>query len=58
MPAFHVSLGALRSSRGLTEPGGGGGVNGQQLSAHKSSRSIVSGEPPAARADVVPIDRS
>lgn len=30
---------------------------GQRLIVHKSSRSIVSGEPPAARAGVVPMDR-
>lgn len=38
--------------------GVGGGENAQRLIVHKSSRSIVSGEPPAARADVVPMDRS
>lgn len=30
----------------------------QRLIVHKSSRSIVSGEPPVALADVVPMDRS
>lgn len=41
--------------------GGGGGLGGgggQRLIVHKSSRSIVSGGPPVARADVVPMDRT
>lgn len=41
--------------------GGGRGIwdkNKQRLIVHKSSRSIVSGEPPAALAHVVPMKRS
>lgn len=62
MPAFHVSqyvcqtqMEGLWPSRGR---GGRGGCKGQRLIVHKSSRSIVSGGPPVARADVVPMDRS
>lgn len=36
----------------------GGEENRERLIVHKSSHSIVSGEPPAALADVVPMKRS
>lgn len=45
---------------GREKEGGGGeeNKNEQRLIVHKSSHSIVSGEPPAALADVVPMNRS
>lgn len=49
----QIQMGGLWSSLGLRETRQGG----QRLIVHKSSRSIVSGEPPAARAGVVPMDR-
>lgn len=53
-------MGRLRSSW-RAEPASeerGGGKNKQRLIVHKIRRSIVSGEPPAALADGIPMKRS
>lgn len=58
-PSCRVKLASEEEGEGERKrEGGEENKNEQRLIVHKSSHSIVSGEPPAALADVVPMNRS